>query len=143
MSDGDAEGRALRPLWLLTTGAALGALCSTITTVEPPSWLPPLLLIIGLAATVFALRWRSRARYELWLLAGLALVGGRGLGQTDETLLLQRLIANGEITVRAKLVIIEGWSDARWGHRTQVQVGEQLFQRAKTTRSSRSPGAAA
>ncbi|MDH3813692.1 MAG: DNA internalization-related competence protein ComEC/Rec2 [Acidobacteriota bacterium] len=122
MSDGDAEARALRPLWLLTTGAALGALCSTITTVEPPSWLPPLLLIIGLAATVFALRWRSRARYELWLLAGLALVGGRGLGQTDETLHLQSLIANGEITVRAKLVVIEGWSDARWGHRTQVQV---------------------
>ncbi|MCJ7756449.1 MAG: DNA internalization-related competence protein ComEC/Rec2, partial [Thermoanaerobaculales bacterium] len=56
------------------------------------------------------------------LLAGLALVGGRGLGQTNETLHLQRLIANGEITVRAQLVILEGWSDARWGHRTQAQV---------------------
>ena len=82
MTDGDAEARALRPLWLLTTGAALGALCSTITTIEPPSWFPPLLLIIGFAASILALRWGSRARYELWLLAGLALVGGRGLGQT-------------------------------------------------------------
>ena len=122
MSDGAAHARALRPLWLLTTGAALGALCSTITTVEPPPWLPPLLLLIGLVATVFALRSRSRARFELWLLAGLALVGGRGLGQTDETLHLQRLITNGEITVRARLVIIEGWSDSRWGYRTRAQV---------------------
>jgi competence protein ComEC len=79
-------------------------------------------LIIGLAATVLALRWRSQARFELWLLAGLALVCGRGLAQTDETLHLQRLIANGEITVRARLVIIEGWSDARWGNRTRAQV---------------------
>jgi competence protein ComEC len=116
------EARALRPLWLLTTGAAVGALCSTITTVEPPSWLPASLVLIGLAATAVALRWRGGARYELWLLAGLALVCGRGLGQTDEILHLQRMIANGEITVRAQLVIIEGWSDARWGYRTRARV---------------------
>jgi len=122
VTDGDAKARALRPLWLLTTGAALGALGSTITTVEPPPWLPMLFLILGLVATVFALRSQSRARYGLWLLAGLALVGGRGLGQTDEGLHLQRVIANGEITVRAQLVIIEGWSDARWGRRTRTQV---------------------
>ena len=122
MTHGDAEARALRPLWLLTTGAALGALISTITIVEPPPWLPTLLVILGLAATVFALRSRSRARHGMWLLAGLALVGGRGLGQTDETLHLQRLIANGEISVRAQLVIIEGWNEARWGRRTRAQV---------------------
>jgi len=122
VKDGAAEARALRPLWLLTTGAAGGALCSTITTVEPPSWLTPLLLVIGLVGTVLAVRWRSEARFELWLLAGLALVCGRGLGQTGETLHLQRLIANGEVTVRARLVIIEGWSDARWGYRTRTQV---------------------
>ena len=122
MSNGDAEARALRPLWLLTTGAAVGALGSAISAVNPPSWLPTLILIVGLAATVLALRSQSRARYELWLLAGLALVGGRALGQTNEILHLQHLIANGEITVRAKLVIIEGWSDARWGHRTQARV---------------------
>jgi competence protein ComEC len=120
--DGNSEARALRPLWLLTTGAAVGALCTTITTVEPPSWLPALLLLIGLAATAIALRWRRGARYELWLLAGLALVCGRGLGQTDETLHLKRLITDGEITVRAQLVIIEGWSDARWGLRTRARV---------------------
>ena len=122
MTDDAGPARALRPLWLLTTGAAVGALCSTITTVEPPSWLPPLLLVLGLTATALALRWRRRARYELWLLAGLALVCGRGLGQTDEVLHLQRLIANGEITARTQLVIIEGWSDARWGHRTRARV---------------------
>jgi competence protein ComEC len=81
-----------------------------------------LLFIVGLAATGIALRWRRRARYELWLLAGLALVCGRGLGQTGETLHLQRLISDGEITVRARLVIIEGWNDARWGHRTRAGV---------------------
>ena len=122
MKDGDAEARALRPLWLLTTGAALGALCSTLTTVEPPSWLPLFLLTIGFVAAIFALRLRSRTRYGLWLLAGLALVSSRGLGQTNETLHLRRLIADGEITVRVQLVIIEGWSDARWGHRTQTQL---------------------
>ena len=122
MSDEAGEARALRPLWLLTTGAALGALCSTITTVEPPSWLPPFLLLIGLVATVLALRWRRDVRYELWLLAGLALVSGRGLAHTGETLQLQKFIADGEITVRAQLVIIEGWSDARWGHRTRAHV---------------------
>ena len=122
MKDGNAEAVALRPLWLLATGAAIGALCSAITTVEPPSWLPPFLLLIGLAATAVALRVECRAYSELWLLAGLALVCGRGLGQTGEMLHLQRLIADREVTVRAQLVIIEGWSDARWGHRTRAQV---------------------
>jgi DNA internalization-related competence protein ComEC/Rec2 len=122
VTDAAGEARALRPLWLLTTGAALGALCSTLTTVEPPPWLPPLLVIVGLAAAVVAVRWRRNARYELWLLAGLALVCGRGLGQTDETLHLQRLMADSETTVRAQLAITEGWSDARWGHRTRVRV---------------------
>ena len=122
MSDGGAEARALRPLWLLTTGAAAGAICSVVTTVEPPSWLPPLFFVIGLAATVSALHWRNRARCQLWLLAGLAVVSGRGLGQADETLQLQRLIADGETTVRVQLVIIEGWTQARWGHLTQVRI---------------------
>ena len=121
MNDESAPARALRPLWLLTTGAGVGAACSTLTTVEPPPWLPPLLFVVGLAAAALALRWRGGARYELWLLAGLALVCGRGLFQTEDTLRLQRLIANGEITVRAQLVITEGWNDARWGHRTRAR----------------------
>ena len=119
MRDGAATARSLRPLWLLTTGAAIGALCSSLTTVEPPRWLPPLLLLVGVLATVLALRWRRRARTELWLLAGLALVCGRGLGQTPDVLYLQRLIADGESTVRAEVVILEGWADSRWGQRTR------------------------
>jgi competence protein ComEC len=122
VKDGASEARALRPLWLLTTGATVGALCSALTTLEPPSWLPSLLLFVGLAAVAIALRWRRRAPNVLWLLAGLALVGGRGLGQTGEILHLQRLIADGEQIVRAELVIIEGWNDARWGFRTQARV---------------------
>jgi competence protein ComEC len=114
--------RALRPLWLLTTGAAIGALCSTLTTVEAPRWLPPLLFVFGVVAIALALRWRRRARFELWLFAGLALVCGRGLAQTPDTLALQRMIADGESTVRAEVVIIEGWTDSRWGHRTRGAV---------------------
>ena len=122
MKDEAATTRALRPLWLLTTGAAIGAASSTLTTVEAPRWLPPLLLVVGVAAAALALRWRGGARSELWLLAGLALVGGRGLGQTPDALALQRMIADGESTVRAKVVIIEGWTDSRWGRRTRAVV---------------------
>jgi competence protein ComEC len=122
VTDGTAAARALRPLWLLTTGAAIGAFCSVATEVEPPPWLAPLLLFAGIAAAVLALHWRRRARFELWLLAGLALVCGRGLGQAPDVIHLQKLIADGESTVRAEIVIIEGWSDARWGHRTRGTV---------------------
>ena len=122
MSDERAKTRALRPLWLLTTGAAIGALCSAVTSVESPPWLPPLLLFVGLAATVAALGWKRRARYELWLLAGLALVCGRGLGQTGHTLDLARMVADGETTVRARVVIAEGWNDGRWGRRTRARI---------------------
>jgi competence protein ComEC len=118
----EASARALLPLWLLTTGAAVGALCSALTTVEPPRWLPPLLLLVGVAAAVTALRWRGGARFELWLLAGLALVCGRGLGQTPDALHLQRLIADGDSAVRAEVVIIEGWTASRWGQRTRGTV---------------------
>jgi competence protein ComEC len=119
VTDGVTQARALRPLWLLTSGAAVGAGCAALTTVEPPTWLPPLLLVVGFVAAVLALRWRRRG---LWFLAGLALVCGRGLGHTGDILHLQRLIAGGEATVRARLVIIEGWSDARWGRRTQTSI---------------------
>jgi len=119
VKDEAPAARALRPLWLLTTGAAIGALCSTLTTVEPPRWLPPLLLATGVFAIVLALRWRGGARFEFWLLAGLALVGGRGLGQVPDTHALQRMIADGEFALRAQVVIIEGWTDSRWGRRTR------------------------
>jgi competence protein ComEC len=126
MKDGAAAARALRPLWLLTTGAAIGALCSTLTTVEAPRWLPPLLLVVGLVGIAIALRWRHGARFELWLLAGVALVGGRGLGQVPDALAVQRMIADGESTVRASVVIIEGWTDSRWGRSTRGTVLEAV-----------------
>jgi competence protein ComEC len=122
VSETAAAARALRPLWLLSTGAAMGALCSVVTEVEPPRWLPPMLLLASLAAATLALRWRSRGRSGLWLLTGLALVGGRGLGQVPDSLDLQRLIADGETSVRAEGVIIEGWTKARWGYRTRASI---------------------
>jgi competence protein ComEC len=122
MSDKKAEARALRPLWLLTTGASLGALGSALASVEPPPWLPSLLMAVGSAAFVLALRPRGRAHLGLWFLAGLALVSGRGSGQIGDTLRLQRLITYGDTTIRARAVIIQGWSEARWGRRTRVRV---------------------
>lgn len=120
--DGAAEARALRPLWLLTTGAVVGALCSSLTVLPPPRWLPPLLLLLGFASAIIALSWRRPARYELWLLAGLSLLCGRGLTQTAGALEVARLIADGETAIRARVVITEGWSEARWGRSSRVRV---------------------
>ena len=96
MTDASSRARALRPLWMLATGSTIGALASALTTVQPPSWLPPMMLVVGLTAAGLALRWRRRGRStELWLLAGLALVCGRGLFEVGGNLQLQRLIVDG------------------------------------------------
>ena len=121
MIDGTAEARALQPLWLLATGSCVGALSASFASVAPPTWLPMVLLFTGLAATSMALSWKGNTRYELWFLAGLALVSGRGLGQTVHTLELSRMVSDGETVVRARVVTVEGWSDARWGRRTKAR----------------------
>jgi competence protein ComEC len=108
---------------MLATGSAIGALGTALTTVEPPSWMPPILIVFGLLAAGLALRWRRRGRSaELWLLAGLALVCGRGLFEVGGNLQLQRLIVDGEATIRARAVIVEGWTPSRWGQRTRVTI---------------------
>lgn len=123
MTDVSSRARALRPLWMLATGSAIGALGTALTTVEPRSWLPPAVVVVGLAAAGLALHWRRRGRSaELWLLAGLALVGGRGLFDVGENLQLRRLIDDGESMIRARVVIVEGWSPSRWGQRTRVSI---------------------
>ncbi|MCG6949163.1 MAG: DNA internalization-related competence protein ComEC/Rec2 [Acidobacteria bacterium] len=121
MTDGSQKARALRPLWSLATGAALGAAVSALTSVEPPSWLAPSILVVGAIMGTVALGWRHRARHWLFLLAGFALVGGRGLAQAGDMLQLAHLIDGGETTIRATVVITEGWSDARWGRRTRAR----------------------
>jgi competence protein ComEC len=121
VTDGASEARALRPLWLLTTGAAVGAV-SALTAIEPPPGLPSALLLTGCAAVVAALTRKGRTRPGLWLLAGLAIVSGRGLGQVEHALELARIVADGETSVRARAVLIEGWTDSRWGLRTRARI---------------------
>jgi competence protein ComEC len=91
--------------------------------------MPSFLVFVGLAATLLALYWRKRGRSaELWLLAGLALVCGRGLFQVGDQLQLQRLIADGDSTIRARVVIAEGWTESRWGKRTRATVLAAIYQ---------------
>jgi competence protein ComEC len=134
-----AEASALRPLWLLTTGAVAGALFSTANAARPPTWLPLLLLIFGIAAAATAFRWKRHARLELLLLAGLALVSGRGLAQTGPSLDLARVITDGETVIRTRVVITEGWMDSRWGLRTRVRIAASHLreERVKLPRSCR------
>jgi competence protein ComEC len=60
--------------------------------------------------------------HELWLLAGLAIVCGRGLALTGHFLELDRIVADGDATIRARAITIEGWTASRWGHRNRVQI---------------------
>jgi competence protein ComEC len=61
----------------------------------------------------------------LWLLAGLALITGRGLdARADYIFLEKRLTSDGETAVRARLVVAEGWTRSRWGFRTRGRIDE-------------------
>ncbi len=106
---------------MLATGAALGSL-STFSNLPAPFWAALTSLMIGAAGLVVALRNRGRKAALAWLLAGLALTGGRGLTVASDRLQLQKMMIGDETAVRALIVIIEGWTESRWGHRTQVRV---------------------
>jgi DNA internalization-related competence protein ComEC/Rec2 len=121
VSDTPPNARALRPLWMLATGAALGSL-STFSTVAAPAWATIGLLAIGAAAVVAAVGKYVRENALVWLMAGLALTAGRGLACAADRLRLQTLFGDGEMAVRARIVVSEGWTESRWGHRTQVRV---------------------
>jgi len=130
----NAENAALQPLWLLTSGAALGAIVSLPVVHTGPSWVHWLLQLLGASAFIAALRRGPRAHAALWLFAGVALVAGRGLGaRADDLALNQRLADTHDLTVRAEVVITQGWTDSRWGRRTRVRVlhatqrGSDLF----------------
>jgi competence protein ComEC len=122
MTDEGAAARALRPLWMLTTGAAVAAVATALTPVSGPSWLHFLLLATGGILLIEAFRRGRRAPAALWLLAGFALVGGRGLDAAGDRLFFEQQAADGESVIRARVVVIEGWTDGRWGHRTRVGV---------------------
>mgnify|MGYP001076593146 CR=1 FL=1 len=131
MNGAGAERRALRPLWWLATGAALGAVAAIATDLTLPAPIGRALIVSGAAAAMAALavpRW-----WPLWLVAGLALGGGRGADANAERLRTAELAATGNAAaLRVELTIREGWEPSRWGWRTTVGVrnarhGDQTF----------------
>jgi competence protein ComEC len=124
MNNEAPEARALRPLWSMTTGAVIGAAGAALTGVAGPSWWRFLLLGLGGLCAILALRRGRESPVVWWLLAGFALVAARGLGATADRLDFERNFSDGETTVRARVVINEGWTEGRWGHRTRVRVVE-------------------
>jgi len=122
MTDEGAETRALRPLWLLTTGAAVSAVAAALTPVAGPAWLHLLLLATGGILVIECFRRGRRAPAALWLLAGIALVAGRGLDTAGDRLFFEQHVADGETVIRARVAVIEGWTDGRWGRRSRVQI---------------------
>jgi len=122
MPNEDAATRALRPLWLLTTGAAVSAVAAALTPAAGPAWLHLLLLATGGILAIEAFRRGRRAPAALWLLAGIALVAGRGLDTAGDRLFFDQHVADGEAVIRARVAVIEGWTDGRWGRRSRVRV---------------------
>ena len=118
------ERRALRPLWSLTTGAAVGAAAAALTGISGPSWWRYLLFGLGIVCVILALRRGRDSPRALWLLAGLALVAARGLDTNADRLIFERRFSDGESTARARVVVNEGWTEGRWGRRTRVRVVE-------------------
>jgi len=122
MTNEGAETRALRPLWLLTTGAAVAAVAAALTPVAGPAWLHLLLLATGGILAIESFRRGRRAPAALWLLAGIALVAGRGLDAAGDRLFFDQHVISDEAVIRARVAVIEGWTDGRWGLRSRVQV---------------------
>lgn len=124
MNDQRAQALALRPLWMLVGGAALGA-AATLYAAEPgPAWMRTLTVVLGAAAALAALRQGSGSGPALWFLAGLAIVGGRGLDGAADRLAFTHLAADDTVSLRARVAVVDGWSDSRWGFRTRVRVLE-------------------
>jgi DNA internalization-related competence protein ComEC/Rec2 len=109
---------------MLVGGAALGA-AATLDAAEPgPAWMRTLTVVLGAAAALAALRHGSGSGPTLWFLAGLAIVGGRGLDGAADRLVFARLAADDTVSLRARVAVVDGWSDSRWGFRTRVRVLE-------------------
>ena len=122
MTEGSAQGRALRPLWLLTSGAALAATATSFLVVPGEPWIRVLLAALGLSACVAALSGRQKSTAALWFFAGFAVVGGRGLALAADRAAWVPLVSTPDLTLRARVVATEGWTDSRWGVRTRAKV---------------------
>lgn len=128
MTDETAQGRALRPLWSMSGGAFAAATAVWGVTISGPAWVRTTLILLGVTAllTAFLSRSRDRQRRDtvLWFVAGLALVGGRGLGATVDRTNVESLLSNPGSVIRARVVLQEGFSQARWGLRSRIDVLE-------------------
>jgi competence protein ComEC len=115
----EPEQRALKPLWMLATGAAIGASAAASAELSASPLIGWTLVCSGLLFGYVALhhlRW-----WPLWLAAGCLSVGGRAVQvHIDHVALGQLLERNQEITVRARMTTVEGWVRSRWGWRTRV-----------------------
>lgn len=121
MNAAGAERRALRPLWWLATGAAIGALLAVASGASLPAPAGRWLVWAGAVAIAAALV--VRRCWPLWLVAGLALGGGRGAEAAAERQRIAELAAGGNpAAVRIEATIREGWEPSRWGRRTTVSV---------------------
>ena len=124
MSDDAARAEALRPLWMIATGAAVGAAAALAVTRPGPGWLRITAVALGAGAIAAALRRGRSASALLWFLGGLAAVGGRGLDVAADRMAIATMTANPSATVRVSVVILDGWRPSRWGMRTRVGVLE-------------------
>ena len=126
MTDEGMQGRALRPLWSMFGGAVIGATATWWVTAPGPTWAQPALMLLGVSALAAALFRMSRKvgtfSSLLWIAAGLALVGGRGLGVAADRMSWQNLVSYPGSMVRARIVVTEGWTDSRWGQRSRISV---------------------
>ncbi len=111
----------LGPLWSLALGVALGA-AGALGCVNPgPSWLHWLGAVLGVGAAATAARYGfSRPALVLWILAGLALGGARGLSSRARALELVRDAERPGIVLRIDATVTSGWEAARWGSRARV-----------------------
>lgn len=126
MTDESAQGRALQPLWSMSGGAFVAATATWWVRIPGPDWVQTALVLLGTAALAAALvrlsRHRGSSSAALWFAAGLALVGGRGLGSAVDRLTWESLASRQGTTVRARVVVTEGWTESRWGRRSRVSV---------------------
>lgn len=125
MTDPAGEGPALRPLWAMTIGALAGSGAAMVLPNSGPGWLHLVLILTGIAFMVGALRRGRSAPVALWLIGGLALVGGHGLSVADGRHQLAEMIdLEDSVWVRAQMVVTEGWTRGRWGWRSRIRVLE-------------------
>jgi len=117
------EAAALRPLWSLAIGTAVGAASAAVASNGAPSWVCLCAAVGGVVALAVAAARGRTASPWLWFTAGLLVAGGHGFLQSGHRTRLETLIEDDNHTwVRARMAVTEGWSQGTWGWRARVRV---------------------